>query len=191
MSVITFLTDFGLEDDFVGTCHGVIARIAPETRVIDVTHGIGPQAVLSGALVLRSTTPFMPVGVHLAVVDPDVGGNRRAVAVPDQRRAHLRRPRQRPPDARRRRPRDCRCTRVDRGAIPPARGLPHLPRARPVRTGGRVPRNRDGARGARPGARSDDAHPNRRSGAAGRSNADLRHRAGRRPLRQRRHERAS
>ena len=81
MSVITFLTDFGLEDDFVGTCHGVIARIAPETRVIDVTHGIGPQAVLTGALVLRSTTPFMPVGVHLAVVDPDVGGNRRAVGV--------------------------------------------------------------------------------------------------------------
>ena len=54
MSVITFLTDFGLEDDFVGTCHGVIARIAPDARVIDVTHGIAPQAVLSGALVLRA-----------------------------------------------------------------------------------------------------------------------------------------
>jgi S-adenosylmethionine hydrolase len=81
ISVITFLTDFGLEDDFVGTCHGVIAGIAPDARVIDVTHGIAPQAVLTGALVLRSTTPFMPVGVHLAVVDPDVGGNRRAVAV--------------------------------------------------------------------------------------------------------------
>ena len=81
MTVITFLTDFGLEDEFVGTCHGVIAGIAPEVRVIDITHGIAPQAVLTGALVLRSTTPFMPVGVHLAVVDPDVGGNRRAVAV--------------------------------------------------------------------------------------------------------------
>jgi S-adenosylmethionine hydrolase len=81
MSVITFLTDFGLEDDFVGTCHGVIARIAPEARVIDVTHGIGAQAVLTGGLVLRATTSYMPVGVHLAVVDPDVGGNRRAVAV--------------------------------------------------------------------------------------------------------------
>jgi S-adenosylmethionine hydrolase len=81
MSVITFLTDFGLEDDFVGTCHGVMARIAPDARVIDVTHGIAPQAVLSGALVLKNTTPFMPVGVHLAVVDPDVGGNRRAIAV--------------------------------------------------------------------------------------------------------------
>ena len=40
---ITFLTDFGLEDDFVGTCHGVIKQIAPEAEVIDITHGIGPQ----------------------------------------------------------------------------------------------------------------------------------------------------
>jgi S-adenosyl-L-methionine hydrolase (adenosine-forming) len=78
---ITFLTDFGLQDDFVGTCHGVIASIAPEARVIDVTHGIDPQAVLQGALVLRNSIPFVPVGVHLAVVDPDVGGNRRAIAV--------------------------------------------------------------------------------------------------------------
>ena len=79
--VIAFLTDFGLQDDFVGTCHGVIAGIAPDARVIDVTHGIPPQAVLQGALVLRNTTHYMPVGVHLAVVDPDVGGNRHAVAV--------------------------------------------------------------------------------------------------------------
>ena len=81
MSVITFMTDFGLQDDFVGTCHGVIAGIAPNARVIDVTHGIAPQAVLQGALVLRNTTPYMPVGVHLAVVDPGVGGDRRAVAL--------------------------------------------------------------------------------------------------------------
>jgi S-adenosylmethionine hydrolase len=81
VTVITFLTDFGLEDDFVGTCHGVMAGIAPDSRVIDVTHGIGPQAVLTGALVLKNTTRFMPVGVHLAVVDPDVGGRRRAVAI--------------------------------------------------------------------------------------------------------------
>jgi hypothetical protein len=78
---ITFLTDFGLEDDFVGTCHGVMARIAPDARVIDITHGIPPQAILQGALVLRSTIKYMPVGVHLAVVDPGVGGHRRAVAV--------------------------------------------------------------------------------------------------------------
>ena len=81
MTVITFLTDFGLQDDFVGTCHGVIAGIAPEVRIIDVTHGIEPQAVLQGAVVLRNTTRYQPVGVHLAVVDPGVGGGRRAVGV--------------------------------------------------------------------------------------------------------------
>jgi S-adenosylmethionine hydrolase len=81
--VICFLTDFGLQDDFVGTCHGVIARIAPEARVIDVTHGIPATAVLQGALVLASTLPYMPVGIHLAVVDPGVGGTRRPVALAD------------------------------------------------------------------------------------------------------------
>jgi S-adenosylmethionine hydrolase len=80
-SVITFLTDFGLQDDFVGTCHGVIASIAPDAHVIDLTHGIAPQAVLQGAVVLHNTLPYLPVGVHLAVVDPGVGGDRRAVAV--------------------------------------------------------------------------------------------------------------
>jgi hypothetical protein len=80
---ITFLSDFGLRDDFVGTCHGVIARIAPEAKIIDITHGIEPQAVLQGALVLANTVPYMPEGVHLAVVDPGVGGDRRPLAVRD------------------------------------------------------------------------------------------------------------
>jgi S-adenosylmethionine hydrolase len=78
---ITFLSDFGLKDDFVGTCHGVIKSIAPEVEVIDVTHGISPQHVLQGALVLANTTPYMPVGVHLAVVDPGVGSSRRPLAL--------------------------------------------------------------------------------------------------------------
>lgn len=81
MTVIAFMTDFGLHDEFVGICHGVIARIAPDARVIDVTHGIAPQAVLQGALALQSSTRYMPVGVHLCVVDPGVGGDRRAVAI--------------------------------------------------------------------------------------------------------------
>ena len=81
--VICFLTDFGLKDDFVGTCHGVIARIAPDARVIDVTHGIPATRVLQGALVLASTLPYMPVGIHLAVVDPGVGGARRPLAIAD------------------------------------------------------------------------------------------------------------
>src|SRR4051794_28459463 len=78
---ITFLTDFGLQDDFVGVCHGVIARIAPEARVIDVTHGIPPQDVLQGGLVLANAMRYLPVAVHLAVVDPGVGGERRAVGI--------------------------------------------------------------------------------------------------------------
>src|SRR6476646_1758741 len=81
--VITFLSDFGLQDDFVGTCHGVIKRIAPDAQIIDITHGIPPQAVLQGALVLANTLPYMPVGVHLAVVDPGVGGHRRPLALRD------------------------------------------------------------------------------------------------------------
>ncbi|MFN8222720.1 MAG: SAM-dependent chlorinase/fluorinase [Gaiellales bacterium] len=81
--VICFLTDFGLADDFVGTCHGVIEQIAPGTRVIDVTHGIPPTAVTQGALVLASTLPYMPVAVHLAVVDPGVGSARRPLALRD------------------------------------------------------------------------------------------------------------
>jgi S-adenosyl-L-methionine hydrolase (adenosine-forming) len=79
--VITFLSDFGLADDFVGTCHGVIKRIAPEAEVIDITHGIEPQSILQGALVLANTLPYMPEGVHVAVVDPDVGTPRRALAL--------------------------------------------------------------------------------------------------------------
>jgi S-adenosylmethionine hydrolase len=81
--VVTFLTDFGLEDDFVGTCHGVIAGIAPDARVIDITHGVRPGHVLQAALMLANVLPYMPVGVHLAVVDPGVGGSRRAIALRD------------------------------------------------------------------------------------------------------------
>ena len=86
---VTFLSDFGLQDDFVGTCHGVIKRIAPETQIIDVTHGIPAQQILQGALVLASTLPYMPVGVHLAVVDPGVGGARRPLALRDADGRHF------------------------------------------------------------------------------------------------------
>ena len=79
--VITFLSDYGLDDDFVGVCHGVIASACPRARVIDITHGIPRHDVLAGALVLRNALPYMPAGVHLAVVDPGVGSERRAVAL--------------------------------------------------------------------------------------------------------------
>lgn len=78
---ITFLTDFGLRDDFVGVCHGVMRGIAPHARVIDLSHGVPPQAIARGALVLARSMPYLPVGVHLAVVDPGVGGPRRAIAI--------------------------------------------------------------------------------------------------------------
>jgi S-adenosylmethionine hydrolase len=78
---VTFLSDYGWRDEFVGVCHGVLAGLAPNARVIDVTHGIGRHDVRAGAIVLRNALPFMPAGVHLAVVDPEVGGARRAVAL--------------------------------------------------------------------------------------------------------------
>jgi S-adenosyl-L-methionine hydrolase (adenosine-forming) len=79
---IVFLTDYGLDDEYVGVCHGVIARIAPDARVIDLSHGIPPQDVVRGALVLARAVPYMPEdAVVLAVVDPEVGGDRGAIAV--------------------------------------------------------------------------------------------------------------
>jgi S-adenosyl-L-methionine hydrolase (adenosine-forming) len=81
MAPITFLSDYGLDDEFVGVVHGVIARLAPDARIIDLTHGIRRHDVVAGALALRSALPFTPPGVHLAVVDPGVGGERCAVAL--------------------------------------------------------------------------------------------------------------
>ncbi|HEY2258996.1 MAG TPA: SAM-dependent chlorinase/fluorinase [Solirubrobacteraceae bacterium] len=78
---ITFLSDYGLADDFVGICHGVIARICPEARVIDLTHGIRRHDIRGAAVVLSQALAYLPAGVHLAVVDPDVGAQRRAVAL--------------------------------------------------------------------------------------------------------------
>jgi S-adenosylmethionine hydrolase len=79
--IVTLLTDYGRDDDFVGVCHGVIHGIDPDARVVDITHGVERYAVRQGALVLRNTLPYMPVGVHVAVVDPQVGTERRALAV--------------------------------------------------------------------------------------------------------------
>jgi S-adenosylmethionine hydrolase len=78
---ITFLSDYGLSDDFVGVCHGVMASLCPQARVIDITHGVPRQDVRAGAAILREALPYMPRGVHVAVVDPGVGGQRRAVAL--------------------------------------------------------------------------------------------------------------
>lgn len=79
--IVTFLSDYGLTDAFVGVCHAVIARVCPSARVIDLSHGVPRGDVRAGALILGGALPYLPVGVHLAVVDPGVGGERRAVAL--------------------------------------------------------------------------------------------------------------
>ena len=81
MPVVTFLSDYGLADDFVGVCHGVILRICPQARIVDITHGIARHDVRAGALTLRRSLPYLPHGVHVAVVDPEVGAQRLAVAL--------------------------------------------------------------------------------------------------------------
>jgi S-adenosyl-L-methionine hydrolase (adenosine-forming) len=78
---ITFLSDYGLDDEFVGVVHGVIAGICPEAVVVDLSHGVPRHDVQAGALMLARALPYMPAGVHLAVVDPEVGARRRAIAL--------------------------------------------------------------------------------------------------------------
>jgi S-adenosyl-L-methionine hydrolase (adenosine-forming) len=78
---VSLTTDYGLEDGFVAACHGVIARLAPQVRVIDVTHAVPPGDVVRGAAVLADTVPHLPAAVHVAVVDPGVGTARRGIAL--------------------------------------------------------------------------------------------------------------
>jgi S-adenosylmethionine hydrolase len=78
---ISLTTDYGTFDGFVAACHGSIARIAPDVRVIDVTHHVPPADVSRGAAVLAQTAPHLPPSVHVAVVDPGVGTARRGVAI--------------------------------------------------------------------------------------------------------------
>lgn len=77
--IVTFLSDYGLEDEFVGVCHGVMLRIAPQITVVDVNHNILRQDIRHGAVVLQQSVRFLPDAVHLAVVDPSVGSARRAI----------------------------------------------------------------------------------------------------------------
>jgi S-adenosyl-L-methionine hydrolase (adenosine-forming) len=79
--VVSFLSDYGLTDEFVGVCKAVVLRAAPSARIIDVTHGILPFDVRAGALALARSVQYLPSGVVLAIVDPGVGTDRRAVAV--------------------------------------------------------------------------------------------------------------
>ena len=80
--IVTLLTDFGLDDAYVGVVKGAILGIHPAVRLVDLTHGVPPQDVRHGALVLTDAYQVFPPGtVHLAVVDPGVGTRRRALAL--------------------------------------------------------------------------------------------------------------
>lgn len=79
---ILFLSDFGLDDEYVGLCRAVVARVAPQANVIDLHHGIPPQDVVTGARTLAQAVQYGPEdAVFLAVVDPGVGTHRRGVAL--------------------------------------------------------------------------------------------------------------
>ena len=78
---ISFLSDYGLQDEFVGVVKGVIRSIAPDVTVLDITHDVPAHDVRAGALTLARSIQYLPSGVVLAVVDPGVGSERRAVAV--------------------------------------------------------------------------------------------------------------
>ena len=79
--IVTLLTDYGHDDEFAGICRAVMRGIAPDVPIVDLTHGIPRYGVRQGAIVLRNALPFVPVGVHVAIVDPQVGTERRGVAI--------------------------------------------------------------------------------------------------------------
>ncbi len=86
---ITFLSDYGNADEFAGVCRAVIARVAPALEVIDLTHAIAPFDIAAGAAALARALPYCPSAVHLAVVDPGVGGARRSLAIAAVEGRHL------------------------------------------------------------------------------------------------------
>lgn len=78
--IITFLTDFGL-DGAAATCRGVMLSICRDAQIVDISHTVRKYAIRDGAFILRAALPFMPVGVHVAVVDPGVGTSRRPIGI--------------------------------------------------------------------------------------------------------------
>ncbi|MGD8262474.1 MAG: SAM-dependent chlorinase/fluorinase [Desulfobacterales bacterium] len=82
MSIITLLTDFGVDDEYVGLMKGVVLTINPDVTIVDITHHIGPQDIVQAAYTISSTYPYFPAGtIHLIVVDPGVGTERAILAV--------------------------------------------------------------------------------------------------------------
>ena len=78
---VSLLTDFGLRDPSAAICRGVVLGIAPDAEILDISHEVRKYAVRDGALLLWCALPYLPVGAHVAVVDPGVGTARRPVAL--------------------------------------------------------------------------------------------------------------
>jgi S-adenosylmethionine hydrolase len=78
---VSFLSDYGLRDEFVGVCHAVMLDLAPHLRIVDVTHEVAPFDIRGGALALVRSVQYLPEGIVLAIVDPGVGTDRRCLAV--------------------------------------------------------------------------------------------------------------
>ena len=81
MEFVSFLSDYGTRDEFVGVCKAIMLEITPELTIVDVTHDVAPFDVRAGALTLVRAIQYLPSGVVLAIVDPGVGTDRRAIAV--------------------------------------------------------------------------------------------------------------
>jgi S-adenosylmethionine hydrolase len=79
--LIAFLTDYGTRDGFVAVCHGILAKAAPDSSVLDVSHDVPPQDVRHGAAVLARVARYLPPAIYVGVVDPGVGTSRRGVAL--------------------------------------------------------------------------------------------------------------
>jgi len=82
MPIVTFTTDFGAGDGYAGAMKGVVLSLAPAAQLVDITHGVPPQDVAAGAAALAQAAPLFPPGtIHIAVVDPGVGGERADILI--------------------------------------------------------------------------------------------------------------
>jgi S-adenosylmethionine hydrolase len=82
MPIVTLTTDFGFTDGYVGAMKGVVLSMVPTATLVDITHGVPPQDVAAGAVALAQAAPLFPPGtIHVAVVDPEVGGERAGLIV--------------------------------------------------------------------------------------------------------------
>lgn len=90
MTCITLLTDFGLQDGYVGAMHGVIKSICPQASIIDLTHQVPPGDIDAGAFLLETHSRYFPAGtVHVAVIDPGVGSKRRILIAKTEKYAYI------------------------------------------------------------------------------------------------------